>query len=110
MKDNCKLNGFLVTYNSSKKSDITKINYYLFGRLVTIKKSGAMIDKYYYPGVFENTPFRKLTNGCYFVQEMTNDFNGLLRVFPSTIEFDSIDMVTARDSWKEKVNEKVHNW
>lgn len=104
-----KLSGYIITYNSTSRKDITKINYFLFGRIATIKK-GEKSDKYYYPGFFETTPYKKISNGCYFVKEIYDDFDGLLHIFPAVVEFDSDEMKNARDYWNDKIEGKVNNW
>lgn len=112
MKENSeafKLSGFLITYNSSNRKDITKINHYLFGRIVKIKKDDET-EEYYYPGLFENNPFKKISNGCYFVGSVGTDFNGLLKVTPAIVTFSDKEMVTAKEYWKERTNNKIHNW
>lgn len=104
------LKGFILTYNSSKKKDITKINHFLFGRVCTVKNSSGEKEKYYYPGFFENTPYKKLSNGCYFVQEVNYDLGGLLKLHACEIIFDDDTMLMARDFWSSKISGKVNNW
>jgi hypothetical protein len=108
MNPNYRIAGSLITYNSSKRSDITRINYLLFGRVVSIQKDGDTV-KYYYPGLFENEPYKKVSNGCYFVKNLSTD-SSLLRVYPATIMFADDNMQTARDYWKDKINGKIQNW
>ncbi len=109
------VSGCLVTYNSSKTCDITKTNYYLFGRIATIKKSQG-VQKYYYPGILENIPFRKLSNGCYFVTkedlktEVTGSFKSLIRIIPAIVTFSDGSFTTSRESWRKKMDENVNNW
>jgi len=103
------LDGFLVTYNSSVRKDITKINYHLFGRIVNVKKENRT-EKYYYPGVFENNQFKKLSNGCYFVENNIGSYDGLINILPAVVTFSEKNLQTARDYWKEKIKGKVHNW
>lgn len=103
------MKGFIIIYNSSKKKDITKINYFLFGRISTITANNKKI-KYYYPGFFEDTPYKKIANGCYFVESIGDDYNGLLKILPSEVNFDDNVMLNARDYWKTKVTGEVVNW
>lgn len=103
------MKGYLITYNSSSRKDITKINYFLFGRVATIKRANKK-ERYYYPGFFEQTPYKKVSNGCYFVKEINDNFDGLLNIYPSTIEFKDAMMYNARDFWRDKVDSTVNNW
>lgn len=112
-KNNCE--GFLVTYSSSKRNDITRINHFLLGRIVTIQKNGKD-EKYYYPGILENQIFKKITNGCYFIQTPTmsifsedNDVVKLLKIIPAILSLNG-NCITGKDYWKDKVTEKTHNW
>jgi len=104
-----KIRGYLITYNSSSKKDITKINYFLFGRIATIIRKG-IAEKYYYPGFFESTPYKKIANGCYFVQEIYDDYDGLLEIIPANIIFKDNTLISARDYWKDKISSDVNNW
>ena len=104
-----RMKGYIITYNSSSRKDITRINYFLFGRIATISRNGNK-EKYYYPGFFEDTPYKKIANGCYFVEKIYDDFDGLLKIFPAIISFSDDKMLNARDYWKEKIIEKVNNW
>ncbi len=104
------MKGHIITYTSSKKKDVTKINHFLFGRICTITTSSGQKEKYYYPGFFENTPFKKLSNGCYFVKEINYDLNGLLKTYPCDIDFDDDKMNVGRDFWLPKIKGKVNNW
>lgn len=104
-----KASGYIITYNSSKRKDITKINYFLFGRVAYIKR-GKKQEKYYYPGFFQDTPYKKLANGCYFVEEINDDYNGLLKIIPATIDFESPEMLNSHDFWKDKIDSTVKNW
>lgn len=106
---NYEMNGFIVTYNSSKPKDITRINYYLFGRVVQVKKDNK-VEKYYYPGLFENQQFKKISNGCYFVGSVADNFDGLLVFHPAVVTFSDDRMQTAKEFWKDKIKGKVHNW
>lgn len=106
------MNGYLITYTSSERKDITKINYYLFGRISRIKKEGNT-DLYYYPGLFEKTPFKKICNGCYFVNDIIDDYDGLLKILPATIDFDDVTMSDVKSYWQEMISKnslKVKNW
>lgn len=104
------MKGFIITYNSSDRKDITKINYFLFGRIATIKRAGKE-EKYYYPGFFEGTPYKKIANGCYFVEEINDDLNGLLGIYESEVEFPDSVMLNGRDYWKERIKDKkINNW
>ena len=102
-----KIRGYLITYNSSSRKDITKINYFLFGRVAVITRKGQK-EKYYYPGFFETTEYKKIANGCYFVQEIYDDLDGLLQIYPITIEFNNDTMITSRDYWQERRNSITH--
>ena len=103
------MKGFIVVYNSSSRNEITKINYFLFGRVVTIKENNKP-KKYYYPGFFEDTPYKKLANGCYFVEQINDDLGGLLKIIPAEISFSDNEMLHAREFWKKRINEEVNNW
>jgi len=103
------MKGYLITYNSSNRKDITRINHFLFGRIVTIRRQNQT-EKYYYPGFFEHTPYKKISNGCYFVQQIHDNFDGLLDIMPATIYFHDDVMLNAYDYWKNKNIEKVKNW
>lgn len=108
-KANCKLDGYLITYNSSQRSDITKINHLLFGRIVTINKENKT-EKYYYPGLFEKQTFIKVSNGCYFVQDIALDAHELLNILPASVTFPDVELMTGRDYWKDKIKGHIHNW
>jgi hypothetical protein len=108
-KKNFNLNGYLITYNSSSRNDITRINHFLFGRVASITRAGKK-EKYYYPGFFESTPYKKINNGCYFVQEINDDFDGLLSIHQATISFEDEKMLNSRDYWKGKIKGLVNNW
>ena len=114
-KRTCQIEGSLITYNSSDRKDITKINYYLFGRISTIRKNNFK-EQYYYPGLLENIPFKKLTNGCYFIPvekfdgQVSEAFSSLLKIHPAIIGFDNDNMQTSHDIWKDKVNGDTRNW
>jgi hypothetical protein len=101
--------GYLITYNSSSRKDITKINYFLFGRIATIKNNNKK-ERYYYPGFFEKTSYIKIANGCYFVEQISDDLDGLLKIHPATIMFTNINMLNAREYWKNKIGIDVRNW
>lgn len=103
------MKGYLLTYASSTRKDITKINYFLFGRIAHIKR-GNKKERYYYPGFFETTPYKKLANGCYFVQDVNDDFNGLLNIYPVDIKFDNDEMLNGKDYWDGKIDAQVKNW
>ena len=103
------MKGYLITYNSSSRKDITKINYFLFGRVATITRKGKK-EKYYYPGFFETTQYKKLANGCYFVHEIHDDLDGLLQIYPTTIKFSDETMFTSRDYWAARIGSEVNNW
>jgi len=108
--DSYEMDGYLLTYNSSTRNDITKINHLLFGRIATIKKND-IITKYYYPGLFENRPFKKISNGCYFVSDIGSvSQNTLINVIPIVAKFKNNDMITARSYWKDKISGKIQNW
>lgn len=109
LKPNCELIGSLIVYNSSDRKDITKINHFLFGRVVSIKKD-QRVNKYYYPGALENQPFKKITNGCYFTKRLDDNCGGLLNILPAKVSFFSNDMVTARKCWEGRIKGKVNNW
>ena len=103
------MKGYLITYNSSSRKDVTKINHFLFGRVANIKKEQT-IEKYYYPGFFEKTPYKKVANGCYFVRNVYDDLDGLLRVIPAEIFFGDNNLVTAKDYWSKRLGSDVNNW
>lgn len=106
--------GLLVTYHSSKRKDITRINYYLFGRIATIKANNK-IQKYYYPGVLENVPFKKITNGCYFIPNSAIGFKEceqlkLLTFIPATLLLDDSPMKTSHECWENRIEKDTLNW
>ncbi len=109
------IEGTLVTYHSSKRKDITRINYYLFGRVATIKANNKT-QKYYYPGILEEVPFKKLTNGCYFIPQkdfgmkFNDTFKSLLTVFPATLTLHDDAMTTSHDCWEGKIAKDTLNW
>lgn len=105
----CELKGYIITYNNSSRKDITRINHFLFGRVATITRKGKK-EKYYYPGFFEQTPYKKIANGCYFVKEINDDFDGLLQVNQATILFDNDTMLSGKDYWRGKLGSNVKNW
>ena len=102
------LKGFLISYkNNLSRKDITLINYYLFGRIVK-KKSGGKTDLYYYPGLFENTPYIKISNGCYFTEKIIDDFDGkILLILVKNIEFpNEFKFTTAKEYWKNYIKKR----
>lgn len=104
-----RMNGSLITYNSSTRNDITKIHHFLFGRVSHIIRNGKK-QKYYYPGFFENTGYKQLSNGCYFVKEINDDFDGLLKITPASITFQDDFMMSGKDYWEGKLGSDVRNW
>jgi hypothetical protein len=60
------MKGYIITYDASSNKDILDINNSLFGRVVKIKRRNG-IFLYYYSGLFHNTRYLKLSNGCYFI-------------------------------------------
>jgi len=102
------VNGFIISYKENLQiKDITLINYYLFGRIVmrTTKKGKQY---YYYPGLFENTPYLKLTNGCYFTEKIIDDFQKRLNIIPTKeITFPTeLTFKTAKDYWAAFIKTK----
>lgn len=110
------MDGFLITYNSTRREDITKINHYLFGRLATVKKNRYQSEQYYYPGLFEKIHYTKIANGCYFVVEknivLEQKFSRLINLLPASIEFETPMFQTAREHWKQKIDDEsiIRNW
>jgi len=103
-----KTSGYLVTYTSSEKNNITKINYYLFGRISTISSK-----KYYYPGKLENVGYVKICNGCYFVESFIDNYNGLIELIPVEIQLNGRSIIRAKDYWNNFItinNLNVKNW
>lgn len=102
--------GYILSYKQGlKRKDITLINYYLFGRIVKRVTKTTNQEFYYYPGLFETTPYIRITNGCYFSERIVDDYEGRLIViqakdiiFPKEIEFK-----TARIHWEQHI--KKHN-
>lgn len=102
------MKGYLITYKDGlKRNDITKINYYLFGRIVHRKTQTDIIDKYYYPGLFEVTSYVKLSNGCYFTEKIVDNCEGRLHVNEVEITLpQQSNFVTARKHWEDFINKK----
>lgn len=100
--------GYLITYKDSDRKSITQINYYLFGRIVSIIKQNKK-QKYYYPGVLEKIKYKRIANGCYFVKELPK-INDMLTIYPINIQILDSDMSTAKEYWKNKIDENVQNW
>jgi len=103
------MKGYILNYrNGLTRTDITLINYYLFGRIVKRPTKDGKKEFYYYPGLFESTPYIRLTNGCYFTERIIDDFNGRLIIievndirFPKNIQFQ-----TAKIHWGKHIKEK----
>lgn len=119
-KPSFKYAGFLVTYGSSNRRDITQINHLLFGRVVTIQKENRR-ERYYYPGMLEQLGFKKVTNGCYFIKErpqFPEDGEDsrytktlvLINFIPAIVEFPDDAFLTGRQYWEDKIKGNVHNW
>jgi len=106
------MKGYLIVYRQSDRASITKINYYLFGRISSIQLNGRK-EQYYYPGLFEQTAYKKLCNGCYFVKQVIDNYDDLLEIIPSTVEFSNEEMLSAKNYWRRFISErglKVKNW
>lgn len=101
------MRGHLIVYKDGlTRKDITLINYYLFGRIVNRKIAQNTVERYYYPGLFESTPYIKMTNGCYFTERIIDDFKGRLRIYPTEIIIPTDGFITAREHWKKFIQEK----
>lgn len=96
------LNGYIVSYNITDRKGTTLINYYLFGRL-SVSQSKKEKVYYYYPGLLENTEYYKLANGCYFTQEMIDDFNGALHIIPAQVDIKDDQLITSKKYWSKYV-------
>ena len=108
------MKGYIVTYNENlTRKDITLINYYLFGRIVNRRTQPKFIERYYYPGLFETTPYAKLANGCYFTERIVDNYEGRLLVYSADIILPTTAFRTAREHWKNFIttkNYRVHNF
>jgi len=92
------MKGFIVIFNNKNREAITKINHSLFGRICYTPKG-----KYYYSGLLENTKYSRLSNGCYFIESINNNLNGLINIIKVDIEIDSNILCTAKDYWKKHI-------
>ena len=96
------MKGYIISYrNELTRKDITLINYYLFGRIVNRKTQPKIIERYYYPGLFETTPYARLANGCYFTERIVDDFEGRLKVYTAEVNLPTELFQTARAHWKQ---------
>lgn len=102
------MNGFILSYKDYlTRKDITLISYYLFGRIVSRINRNKEIQKYYYPGLFENTQYIKITNGCYFIEKIIDNYEGRLIIIPvNNIQFPKeMQFKTARTHWQKHITE-----
>lgn len=101
------MKGHIITYRDGlSRKDITLINYYLFGRIVNRKTQPKITERYYYPGLFEMTPYVQLSNGCYFTERIVDDYEGRLKIFMADIEISQQLFTTAREHWKDFIMSK----
>lgn len=103
------MEGYIISYRPSlSRRDITLINYYLFGRIVKRPTKDNVEEYYYYPGLFESTPYIKLTNGCYFTERIVDDYQGrLFIIYVKEIKFPKeVQVKTARTHWEQHIKEK----
>lgn len=92
--------GNLITYKTEDRSDVTKINHYLFGKIVKVKGK-----KYYYKGILDNIKYAQITKGCYFVTTSTlrSDY---FKIYEVDINLNEEDLHTAREIWRTKFLEE----
>lgn len=101
------MKGYIIAYRDNlSRNDITRINYYLFGRIVQRKTQPELKTRYYYAGLFETTPYVKLANGCYFTERIVDDYDGRLLIFNAEINLPNELFQTARQHWKKFIAEK----
>ena len=82
------MEGYIISYKRNLfSSEITTINYFLFGKVLS--KKGKL---YYYDGVLADIQYFRLGNGCYFIYtnniELINTIltNNNLMSFKTVIE------------------------
>jgi len=106
------MKGYILSYNNNLSShEIVKINNYLLGRVCKVKRHNIVFN-YYYPGLFDNILFLKLSNGCYFIEKQPNlVFPGMVNIFDAEIdELLPEQMITGREYFQIKYNnERVKN-
>lgn len=101
------MKGYIITYRDSlSRKDITLINYYLFGRIVNRKTQPKITERYYYPGLFETTPYVQLSNGCYFTEHIGDNYEGRLLIFSADLDVPTDMFQTARDHWRNFITSK----
>ena len=93
--------GYLITYKTKSRSDIVKINHYLFGKIVNVNKK-----KYFYPGLLDNIMFMKINNGCYFITIKMNDNEDKFVVYNVDLNIDNSQLYNARTKWLKHVKQK----
>lgn len=101
------MEGYIVIYrNDLTRKDITLINYYLFGRIVKrTDQQQKLKEFYYYPGLFDSTPFAQLSNGCYFTERIVDDYGKRLQIFKANIDLPQEMFKSSRDRHKQKIDE-----
>jgi len=110
------MKGYLLIFADKTRTGITYLHHKLFGRLCTVKN-----NTYYYPGLFEETPYTKLNHGCYFITDLASfkeikeipRINDKVRLYHIDIEeVSSSNLITARlywDNYIKKNNILVRN-
>ena len=103
------MEGYIISYkNNLLSSEITNINYFLFGKVLT--KYNKL---YYYNGLLADIKYFKLGNGCYFIYtdniELINNMltNNNLLSFKVIIEdIDNNYLRTAKENKRLKYENK----
>lgn len=92
------MEGIILILTPDNKRDLTELNHKLFGRISKMNDS-----YYYYSGLFEDIPYLKLAQACYFVpNKKVTDFNlSNLKLINSNISCTISDFITAKEYWKQ---------
>jgi len=100
------MEGILLSYKHNlSRNDITNINYFLFGKVLTKKAK-----KYYYPGLLNDVKYVKMGNGCYFIGQPVYTLANVLlnndNVIIYTCSLDILDsaLLTAREIKSKQYN------
>lgn len=98
------MEGFILVYNTESRKNTTKLNHFLFGRLVHMKK-----DIYYYPGILENYLYRRLSNGCYFILKQNDAIfptHSLYECHPVVMENTEMHFINSKQHWLDYAQKK----
>lgn len=96
------MKGNLLNYVTKNVTEITKVNHYLFGRVIKNSKNSNNIKYYYYPGILDTKRYVKISRGCYFCIDIIEQNTSWYKLTPADISLDeSTHFITAREMWRD---------